>query len=816
MNTLLQDFRYAWRMLRKSPAFSAVIIVVLALGIAVNSAVFSIVDAVLLRKLPFRQPDRLVMLWEKNPTLGAAIGDRVPAALSNFLEWQRRATVFDGIAGLEDANLNLTSGTEPERVNGARASANFFDVLGVKPALGTGFAFAASDPGRNHVALLSDSFFHGHFGGETDVLGRHLTLNDVDYTIVGVLPPDFHLPASREGTDQRKPDLWIPYDGSERTNEVEFHRRKMQCYARLKAKTSVSQAAAEMDAIARQLAVEDPTQNAGFGANVFPVYVEDVGKSLRRNLFVLLASVASVLLIACANVANLMLGRALTRRREMAIRKALGATRWQLVRQMLMEGLLLAGSGGSLGLALARYSVKAIVALQPAGITRPEDIHVNLTVLIFTAGVSLSAAFIFAIVPALQAARSEVNAALHHVRGTPTFVSAGARKFLVVAEVALACVLLVGGGLMMKSLLAAMRVNPGFQPEHLLTMKFSMPASRYATNDRIAAFCQQVLETVASMPGVHSASFSDGLPLTRIRLTKFIVDGQPEPKRGSEPTADLRGIFNAGYFETVGIPMLEGRNFTDEELRTRAPVLVINRTLAHKLWPNESAIGRHLRSVPSKANPQPVISTVIGVVGDTHQISIEDAARPEVTRPMQDFTQLTLALRTNEPFEAMIPRIKNQVWLVDKYLPVYEVQTMEQIIASATSERRFESFLMSLFAALALLLAAVGIYGVLSSLVSQRTSEIGVRMALGAQTGDVLGMIVGEGLRLVSLGLLLGVGIGFAVSRSLSSLFFGVSAASPATYLEVSALMLAIAIAACYLPAARAARVDPINALRCE
>ena len=814
MNALGQDLRYAWRMLRKSPSFSATIIIVLALGIGANSAVFSIVDAVLLRRLPYRDPDRLIMLWEKNPGLGAAIGDRVPAALSNFLEWQRRATSFDGVAGFEDANLNLTSGAEPERVDGARATANFFDVLGVQPALGS--SLTASDGGRSHVAVLSDTFFRIHFGGETNVLGRHLTLNDVDYTIVGVLPPNFHLPASREGSDQRKPELWIAYDGSERANDIEFHRRKMQSYARLKPSVSLTQAAAEMDAIAKQLAIEDPTQNAGFSANIFPIYVEDVGRSLRRNLLVLAAAVAFVLLIACANVANLMLSRALTRRREMAIRKALGATRWQLVRQMLMEGLLLSGVGALLGLALARYGIKAIVALQPAGITRPEDIHLNPAVLIFTVVVSLVAAFIFAVVPALQAARTDVNAALHHARGAQVFVSAGLRKFLIVAEVALACVLLVGGGFMMKSLVAAMRVNVGFRPDHLLTMKFSMPASRYSSNDQIAAFCQRVLEKTTGLPGVHSASFSDGLPLTRIRLTKFTVEGQPEPKRGSEPTADMRGILNSDYFETLGIPLLEGRNLTDDELRSKAPLLVVNRTLARKLWPNESPVGRHLRSVASKANPQPIISTVIGVVGDTRQISVEDPTRPEVTKPMQDFTQLTLAVRMTEDPEAMIPPIKNQVWAVDKYLPVYEVQTMDQIIASTTSERRFESFLMSLFAVLALLLAVVGIYGVLNSLVSQRTAEIGVRMALGAQRRNVLGMVVGEGFRLVSLGLILGLGLGFAISRSLSSLFFGVNATSPVTYLEVGAVMLAIAIAACYLPAARAARIDPIKALHYE
>jgi predicted permease len=816
MRNFLADLRYAARLLGKSPGFSVMVILILALGIGANSAVFSIVDAVLLRALPYRDAQELVMIWEKNPTLGALIGDRVPVAPSNFREWQKRANSFSAIGGFEDANLNLTSGGEPERVDGERASANFFEGLGVQPAIGTTFHFAESEPERVHAVILSDAFYKSHFGGEKNALGQTLTLNDVVYTIVGVLPPGFHLAASREGGEQRHPQLWIPYDGSEKNNDVEFHRRKMQVYARLKEKMSILPARAEVDAVAKQLAAEDATQNAGFGANVFPVYVEDVGQEMRRNLLVLLAAVMFVLLIACANVANLMLTRAMARRKEMAIRKALGASRARLISQTLAESLLLSGIGALLGLAFAHYGIKAIVALEPAGINRPEEIHLSLAVVIFTMAMSILSALIFGLVPAIQAAGTEVVASLNQARGAQTFASGRLRKFLIVSEVTAASILLVGAGFMMKSLLAVARVDPGFRADHLLTMKFSMPPSRYAGGEQIAAFCRQALEKVSSVPGVKSASFSDGLPLTRLRLTKFTVEGQPEPARGSEPTADMRGIFNSAYFDAVGIRLLEGRNFIDDELRDKRPVLIVNQALANKLWPNESAIGKHLRSVPSKANPQPIVSTVIGVVANTHQVSIEDAARPEVTKPMVDYTQLTLAVRSADDPQAMIARLKNQIWAVDKYLPVYEVQTMEQVIASSTSERRFESFLMSIFAALALALATIGIYGVLASLVVQRTSEIGIRMALGAQSGDVLRMIVGEGFRLVALGVLLGVAGGFALSRFLSSLFFGVNAASPVTYIEVALLMLAIAAAACYFPAARAARINPMTALRYE
>ena len=816
MGNFIADLHHALRLLRKSPGFSAIVILVVALGIGANSAVFSIVDAVLLRGLPYRDPDRLVMIWEKNPTLGALIGDRVPVALSNFREWQKRATQFDALGGFEEANLNLTSGPEPERIEGARASANFFEVLGVRPRIGTSFNFAENDPNQSHVVVLSDAFFKSHFGGQQNALGRTLTLNDIVYTIVGVMPPEFHLPSSREGGNQARPQIWIPYDGSEKNNQVEFNRRKMQVYGRLGENISLEQARAEMDGIGRQLAAEDATQNAGFGINVFPVYVEDVGKDLRRNLIVLLAAVGFVLLIACANIANLMLTRAAARQKEMAIRKALGAGRGRLVSQVLAESLVLSGAGALLGLALAHYGIKALVALQPAGINRPEEIHLSLVVLIFTMTMSILAAAIFGIVPALQAARTDVNASLNQTRGAQASTSGRLRRSLIVAEVALACVLLVGASFMIKSLVAALRVDPGFRPDHLLTMEFSMPPSRYANNDQIFSFCRQALEKVSTTPGVKSASFSDGLPLTRLRMTKFTVEGQPEPDRGSEPTADMRGIFNAAYFEAVGIRLLNGRNFTDDELQKKQPVIVVNQALAKKLWPNEDPIGKHLRSVPSKSVPQPIVSTVIGVVADTHQVSMEEGTRPEVTKPMVDYTHLTLAVRSSENPDAMISRIKNQIWAVDPHLPVYQVQTMEQVIDQSTSERRFESFLMSIFAALALLLAVIGIYGVLSSLVSQRTQEIGIRMALGAQMRDVLRMVLGEGFRLVMLGVAIGIAGGIALSRYLSSLFFAVNPANPITYLEVSLLMLGIALLACFVPAARAARVNPMTALRYE
>lgn len=817
MRNFLADLRFGLRVLRKSPGFALTVIAVLALGIGANAAVFSVVDAILLRSLPLRDPERVVMLWEKNRTLGAFIGDRVPVAYTNFLEWARQATQFESIGGFEDANFNFTSGPEPERIEGARASANIFTLFGVRPRLGTSFDAAATDPSKSHVVVLSDAFFKNHFGDERSVLGQTLTLNDVAYTIIGILPPEFHLPAAREGQDQHSPKLWVPYDSSATQNPVEANRRKMQVYGRLRDNVSLEQARAEMDAIGKRLAEQDPTQNAGFGVNVFSVDVENMGTDLRRNLLVMLAAVGFVLLIGCANVANLMLTHASARQKEMAIRKALGAGRGRLVSQLLAESFLLSGAGAVLGLGLAHFGIKLLVALKPAGINRPEDIHLNLSVLVFTMLVSIAAGVLFGIVPALLAARTDVNALLNQTRGAQLATSSGrTRRVLVVAEVALAGVLLVGAAFMMKSLLAVLNVDPGFRADHLLTMKFSMPASRYVNDTQIAAFCRQAFEKIAVLPGVKSTSFSDGLPLTRLRMTKFAVEGQPPPIRGSEPTADMRGIFTPTYFDTVGMRLIAGRNFTADELANKQPVMVINQSLAKHLWPNEDAVGKHLRSVPSKADTPPVVSTVIGVVADTHQQSLEIAARPEITKPMVDYTQLTLAVRANADPEALIASVKNQIWSIDKNLPVFEVRTMEQVLDGDTSQRRFESFVMSIFASLALVLASIGLFGVLSSLVSQRTQEIGIRMALGAQTRDVLGIVLGEGFRMVVLGVIIGVAGGIALSRYLSSLFFGVSPANPATYVEVALLMIGIALMACFLPAWRAIRVNPMVALRYE
>lgn len=812
---LLQYSRHSFRLLRRSPVFSAVVILMLALGIGANTAVFSVVDGVLLRKLPYRDPDRLVMVWEKNPALGASIGDRIPASYTNFTEWVRQSNAFEGIAGMEDANLNHTGGGEPERLNGARISPNLFQVLGVTPAIGTTFD-SGDRPRDSQVAILSDGYWKSHFGGNQNVVGESITLNDIPYTIAGVLPAHFYLPSTREGTEQRKPDIWIPYEPAAQRTAQELNRLKIQVYARLRSGISLDQARAEMDVIGKRLEEQNPTLNAGFGVNIFPVYVEDVGKDLRRNLLVLLSAVGLILLIACANLANLVLTRAMAQQKELAIRKALGASRAELIAQMVTESLVLSSMGGLLGLLVARWGIKAILALKPADILRPEQIHIGIPVLLFTTAASILAGVLFGIFPALYVSRTEVNTVLKQGAQYSRTHPRTLRATLIVVEVSLASVLLIGAGFMIRSLWSVLAVDPGFRSDHLLTMHFSMPPDRYSSNEQTAAFCRQALERIVALPGVKAVTFADGLPLTRIRLMRFTVEGQPTPKHGSEPTADMRGISSPSYFETLGISLVSGRNFTADEINQNLPVIVINQKLAKKLWPDQDAIGKHIWSVPARAEKDPVQLTVIGVTRDTRQISLESATRPEITRPMQDYTYLTLAVHSASDPTLLTASIKRQIWTLDRGLPVFDVLTMQDVLDDNLGQRRFDSFLMSIFGGLAVVLACVGIYGVLATTVVQQTREIGVRMALGARRGDVLMMITGQGLRWVSIGLLIGVSLGFLLTRMLASLLFGVGPTNLLTYIAVSGVMLAVAAVACSLPAVRAIRIDPMRALHYE
>ncbi len=815
MNSVAQHIRFSLRLIRKSPVFYLVVVLVLALGIGANTAVFSVVDAVLLRHLPFQDPDHLVMVWERNPTLGAKIGDRIPTTYLNFQEWVRQQHVFSGIAGFEDVSLNRTGTGEPERIAGARVSPNFFSVLGVTPQLGSGFDTVERDPAESNVAILSYAYWQSHFGGSQSVIGQPLTLNDDSYIVAGVLPARFYLPSTREGVEQRKPDIWVPYQTANRRSEADLTRRKMQVFARLAPGVSLAQARREMEVIGKRLEIENPTLNAGFGGiNIFPVFVEDLGKDLRRNLLILLGAVGLILLLACANLANLMLTRAIARQKELAVRKALGASRERLIVQMVGEGLLVSFFASLLAVAVGYVGIKLLLALKPADLQRPEQVHLSVAVLLFTMAIGIMAGIFFALVPALYVSKTDVNTVLKEAN--PNQRHPGRiRAALVVGEVGLTVVLLILATFMVGSLVSVLRVDPGFRADHVLTMHFSMPPSRYPKNEQLASFCRQALERIRALPGVKSASFSDGLPMTRIRMMKFTVDGQPTPARGSEPTADMRGISSPAYFETLGIPIIAGRNFGGDEINKSEPVIVINQALASHLWPGQNAVGRHLRTV-AKPGAEPLDLTVIGVTADIHQDSLESSARPEVLRPMVDYTYLTLSVRTQVDPGSLTSGIKRVVWSLDKDLPVYEVETMSEVVDQNTGQRRFDSYVMGIFGGLALLLAAVGIYGVLSSTVQQRTAEIGIRMALGARPENVMRLVIAYGLKLVLIGVTAGLLAGLLAVRVLQSLLFGVSLSNPGIYLAVCLGLLLVAAAACYLPARTAVNIDPMRALRSQ
>ena len=812
-----QHLKLALRVLRNAPAFSFLVIVILALGIGANTAVFSVIDAVLLQQLPYGDPNRLVVVWEKNPTLGKSIGERVPVSYANFEEWTRQAKSFEDIAGFESVNLNRTGDGDPERIDGGRVSANFFELFSVNPALGTTLASVTTDPGNAHIAMLSNAYWHTHFGGSRDVIGQPITLNESVFTIVGVLPAGFYLPSTREGADQRKPAIWIPYDVTSRGNLEEFNRRKMLVFARLAPGVSLQQARVEMDGIARNLREDNPVLNVGFGANVFPIYVEDVGQELRRNLMVLFSAVGLVLLITCANLSNLVLSRATYRQRELGIRKALGARRADLIAQLVVEATVLSFLGGLLALGVAYAGIKAIPALKPAGILRPESIHIGTPVLLFTMLVSFLAAALFGILPAIGVSRIDASTAIKQSGESGYRHSRRLISQLVVIEVSLATILLIGAGFLMSSLRRVLAVDPGFRPDHVLTMQFSLPPARYSSKDASAAFCRAVLDRIAILPGVKAASFSDGLPMTRIRLMKFIVEGWPTPVRGSEPTADMRGVTSRDYFATLGIPLVSGRTFTTDELEQNQPVIIVNQALAAKLWPGQDPLGKHISNTgSSKPGVPPVRYTVIGVQGNARQLSLEDQPRPEITRPMSDFTNLTLSVRSSVDPDSLTEAIKRQVWTVDKSLPVYDVLRMQDILDDTVSERRFSSVLLNIFGGLGIVLACLGIYGALTFNVAQRTREIGIRMAIGADRGGVLKMIMFEGLLLVGVGIVIGIVAGVVLVRILHSLLFGMEPSDPAVYALATLLVSLVAIAACYIPARRATKIEPSIPLRYE
>jgi len=805
METLWQDLRYGIRMLRSKPGFAVIAILALALGIGANTAIFSVVNAVILRPLPYPQPEQLAMVWLDNRRQG--IHDDI-TSFPNFVDWRDQNHVFQSMAGMSNTAYTLTGVGEPEQLRGANVSANFFQLISVSPAQGRGFSAEEEEPGKNQVVILGYGLWQRRFGGDSKIIGQTLTLSGRPFTVIGVMPAGFQFPsraeiwgplAPNQGLKAARSSFWLPVVG------------------RLKPGVTKQQAQADMDVIAQRLEQQYPQANAGYGINVVPLHEQVVGQ-IRLALLVLLGAVAFVLLIACANVANLLLARSAERQKEMAIRVALGAGRKRIVGQLLIESLLLGLLGGALGLLLAKWGLNLLVAFSPANIPRLENIRLDGRVLGFTLLVSVLTGLVFGLAPALQASNPELNETLKESGRSGGSGASGQRirKLLVISEIALALVLLVGAGLMIRSFWQLQKVDVGLVAENVLTVRLGLPRSKYPEGQNVSAFYQQLQERLAALPGVKSVSATSGILLEKLANSSiFSIEGRP-----AEPQAQrLELPFDAvtpNYFHTMGIPLIKGRVFTEQDKRDSLQVAVINETMVRRYFPNEDPIGKRFTFGDGDRNPTWI--TIVGVVRDVRRQGVDEPIRIESFMPHSQATSrsMEVVIRTASDPMAMAKSVRDAIWSLDKDLPVANMQTVEQILGERTAPRRLNMLLLGLFATVALVLAAVGLYGVMSYSVTQRTHEIGIRMALGAQRRDVLKLIVGQAALLAVIGVGIGLAAAFALTRLMSRLLFEVSATDPLTFAAIALLLTMVALVASYIPARRAMKVDPMVALRYE
>jgi len=798
---MFQDLRYGARMLLRSPGFTVAGVLSLALGIGANTAIFSVVNAVLLRPLPYDRPDQIMRLWTTHPKSGAL---RIPFSAPNFVDLKEQNHVFTDMAVYRGWQFILTGAGEPLRVYGHRVSSGFFTVLGVKPLLGRSFLFEEDRPGNDRVVIISYGLWQSHFTADPDVIGRSLTVNDVSRTVVGVMPADFRFESQENA-------LWVPMAFT----PADLNRGLGATFviARLKPDVTREQAQAEMNTLASQLEARYPDNNRGKGVSVTPSREDMVG-DIRWPLLVLLGAVGFVLLIACANVANLQLTRALGRRKELAVRVALGATRLRLIRQLLTESAILSLLGGGLGLLFAGVGLRLLTGLTTDRMPRVEEAGVDGAVLGFTFALSILTGLLFGLIPAFQASKP-VNEALKE--GGAAGVSLRRQRLrsaFVVAEVALSIVLLAGAGLMIKSFLRLQQVDPGFDPERLLTLETFLPPARYPNALQQAAFYQQVQKRLAAVPGVRSVGASIGPSFTgAVMGFSFGIEGRVATSPGEQLAASYRAI-SPGYFQTMGVPLLKGRDFTDRDNSEAPGVVIINQSFARRFFTNEDPLGKRL-DIGDGYNR---MREIVGVVGDAKSNTLKEPAPAEMyvvylQRPWQ---WIRYAVRTSAEPESLAPAVRAAVWGVDKDIPINDLKTMERLIAETTTEPRFYLILLSVFAAVALILSAVGVYGVMSYAVAHRRHEIGVRMALGARTNDVLKLVVSQGMTLALVGVALGLAGAFALTRTLTTLLFKVEPTDPAVFALIALMIIGVALLASLIPARRAVKVNPVVALRQE
>ena len=807
MKTLLQDLRYAVRTMLNKPTFTLVAVVTLALGIGGSTAIFTVVDAALLRGLPYRSPDRLYHLFESTPQKEFAQRE---FSYPDFQDYQQNQ-VLEGLAAYTGGGGIMSGRGEPERVFAPAATANFFSVLGVEPVIGRTFQPGEDKPGAPRVTILTYGMWQRRFGGDPGILGQSLTINGDPYTVVGVLPASFQFA-------MRNADLWRPYQPT----DAQLTRRFMHgtnLIGRLKDGVTTEQAQTQLAAIAKRIETENAQSHAGTGLKIVRLQEQVVGQ-VKPILLVLLAAVGFVLLIACANVASLLLTRSLARQKEVAIRSALGASRWRVIRQLLTESVLLSLAGGVAGLLIAYWGISALVAALPDNQINAlpflKSLHIDLSILAFSFGLSLLTGIVFGLAPALQSTRLDLNEVLKE-GGRNTAGGSGhrLRGALVMTEVALAVVLLVGAGLMMKSLLHLLQSNVGFNPERLLTMTVVPPAAKYTDASRQIEFFEQLRQRVQSLPGVGGAGTVNILPLQSGNTTRVNVEGDPIPPPGQEVEANIR-IIDESYFPTLGVPLVAGRMFDGRDNANAPLAVMIGKSMADRVFAGRDPIGRRL--VYAGAQAPPIM--VVGVIGDVKIGGLDEAIRPVIYYPLtQNNTGITnLVIRTTGDPAALTASVREEARRLEPDVAIFNVNAMEQLISNSPAAfmRRFPALLISIFAGVALLLASVGIYGVVSYSVSQQTHYIGVRMALGARSSDILKMVLKQGLTLALAGMALGLIAALGLTRLLRSLLFEVQATDPSTFALVLGTLFVVALLACYIPARRATKVDPLVALRYE
>jgi putative ABC transport system permease protein len=816
MQTVWQDLRYAARMLRNKPGFTLVAVITLSLGIGANTAIFSVVNAVLLRPLPFKNPEQLVSIYERRANSGEA---NLPVSAHEFAAWQQHTHSFDAITLIQPDGLTLTGKGDPAVVDVARVSTDFFAVVGVPPLLGRGFVSGEDQGGGAKVAVLGEKLWRQRFGADQNIIGQSITLNDASYPVVGVMP-----------TLELMPDVILPIDLRGEVQKVGKHSHGV--VARLKPGIAVDQAQADLTLVSSQLEQSMAQENTGHLVHALPLHADITGDS-SLALFTLFGAVGFVLLIACANVANLLLTRAAIRQKEMAIRTALGAARSRLVRQTLTESLLLAVLGGAFGLLSAVWIVDLLKKTTTINLRRLDQVSLDNRVLLATLGFSLLTGVLTGIAPAWRS--SDLRLYQELIDGTRGSVSSGRRRLgntLVVMEVALAVILLVGGGLMLKSFVQLVRVNPGFDPHQVLRLDLALPGAKYEEPQKQKAFYQELLVRLRNLPGVESVGATSQTPLNPgDNWSGFAIDGRPDPPAGDQQQAATRVVTN-DFFQTLRIPLKKGRFFSDADARVALPVMrwyaqqpypahfndpqpiptvIINEAMARQYWPNEDPLGKRLRIVES-----PWL-TIVGVVGDVHHTGLHVKPNPEIylSDLQEPSSTLAVMMRTSIDPLQLSAAARHEIQQIDKELPV-TITTMDQIFSNSVAGQRFNALLLGIFASLALILAGIGVFGVINYSVAQRTREIGIRLALGAQRKDVFTLIVGHGLILALVGVVIGALGAFALTRLMAGLLFGVSPTDVTTFVSVSLLVVVVATFACYLPARRATRVDPLVALRYE